>query len=131
MSSTARARQHEIPTHLNVQDKLLLGLTMRQFLYLLVGCSIAYSVWEQMAVAPSPVRIGLSTLCLLIAAALALVQPFGRPLEEWLLAGLVYASRPRTSTWQPIEPIVEDWRPATAGWQELAPDLVWAEDEPR
>lgn len=131
MSSTARVRQHEIPTHLNVQDKLIFGLTMRQFLYLLVGCSIAYSLWEQMAGAPSPLRIGLSTLCLLIAAALALVQPFDRPLEEWLLAGVVYASRPRIATWQPIEPLVTDWRPAAAGWQELAPDLVWAEDEPR
>ena len=36
-----RNHQHEIPTHLNVEDKLLLGLTMRQFLYLIVGCSVA------------------------------------------------------------------------------------------
>ena len=37
-----RNRQHEIPTHLNVEDKLVFGLTMRQFLYIIVGCSVAY-----------------------------------------------------------------------------------------
>jgi hypothetical protein len=27
---------HEVPTHLDVEDKVLYGLTVRQFLYLLV-----------------------------------------------------------------------------------------------
>ena len=38
---------HEVPTHLNVEDKLLLGLTARQFLYLLVGSSASYALWGQ------------------------------------------------------------------------------------
>jgi hypothetical protein len=122
-------RQHEIPTHLNVEDKLIFGLTARQFLYVLVGASLAYGLWEQTADAPSALRVSVTLACLLIGAALALVRPFGRPLEEWLLAGLVYTSRPRRSTWQPREPEAAEWRPARAGWQELAPNLIWAEDE--
>src|SRR4051794_30171037 len=122
-------RQHEIPTHLNVEDKLVFGLTARQFLYLLVGSSVAYALWDQGATGPTPLRISLAALCLLSAAAVALLRPFGRSLEEWLLATLLYFGRPRTAVWQPLEPDAGDWRPSLAGWQELAPSLIWSEDE--
>jgi hypothetical protein len=123
------SRQHEIPTHLNVEDKLMFGLTMRQFLYLLVGSSLAYALWEHAAGAPDALRLTATAVCLILAIALALVQPFGRPLEEWLLAAGVYFSLPRRASWRPSEPDAADWRPAAASWQELAPDLVWAEDD--
>ena len=47
----------------------------------------------------------------------------------WLLAAALYSSLPRRASWQPNEPSAADWRPAGARWQELAPSLVWAEDE--
>jgi hypothetical protein len=114
---------HEIPTHLDVEDKLLFGLTARQFLYLVVGCSLAYGVWQQPGLADG-VRGGL---------AVALVRPLGRPLEEWVVAGVFYAASPRQSTWRPREPRPTDWRLPSGGWQELAPelDLAWAEDNTR
>jgi PrgI family protein len=124
-----RNPQHEIPTHLNVEDKLLFGLTARQFLYVLSGASAAYALWEQLASAPQPLRLALTALCLLLAAAVTLLRPGGRPLEEWLVAGLIYIGRPRRATWRPREPELADWRPAHAAWQELAPSAVWAEDE--
>jgi PrgI family protein len=123
------SRQHEIPTHLDVEDKLLLGLTMRQFLYVLVGSSGAYGLWEQSVSAPLAVRLAMAGACLIVAVALALLRPLGRPLEEWLLAGVLFASSPRSSVWQPCEPDPADWRPANAAWQELAPNLMWASDE--
>jgi len=109
----------------------LFGLTMRQFLYVLVGCSTAYGLWEQAIDAPSALRVAVSVSCVLIAVALALLCPLGRPLEEWLLAGVLYAASPRCSRWQPREPDLADWRPAGAAWQELAPDLAWADEEHR
>jgi hypothetical protein len=124
-----RSQQHEIPTHLNVEDKLLFGLTARQFLYVLVGSTLAYGLWEQIAAAPSALRIGATAACLLVAAAVTLLRPLGRALEEWLLAGLIYLSRPRRSVWQVREQSAAEWRPAVAGWQELAPNLIWTEDE--
>ena len=124
-----RYPQHEIPTHLNVEDKLLFGLTARQFLYVLSGGSAAYALWEQLDSAPPPLRIALTLLCLLVAAAVTLLRPCGRPLEEWLLAGLIYFSRPRCATWRPREPELTDWRPAKASWQELAPSAAWAEGD--
>ena len=123
-----RGRQHEIPTHLNVEDKLVFGLTMRQFLYLLVGSSIAYSLWGQTASMPSVLHIGVPALCVLSALAMAVLRPFGRPLEELLLAGALYATTPRRSSWQVSEPDPADWRPAHGAWQELAPSIAWADE---
>jgi hypothetical protein len=120
---------HEVPTHLNVEDKVLLGLTVRQFLYLLVGSSVAYMLWEQSAGLSDIVRIVLCGLCVGITLAFALVRPADRPLEEWLAVALVYATSPRDTTWQPLEPEPTRWRPADGGWQELVPSLSWAEDE--
>lgn len=122
-------RQHEIPTHLNVEDKLVFGLTARQFLYLLIGGSLAVALWEQLASAPSALRMAVAALCLVAGAAIALVRPFDRAAEEWLLVAAVYLTRPRRAVWQPLEPSPADWRPPLAGWQELAPSLIWAEDE--
>ena len=119
---------HEISTHLDVEDKLLFGLTARQFLYLVVGCSLAYGVWQQPTLAEG-VRLGLAAVCGVFALSLALVRPLGRPLEEWIVAGVFYAASPRQASWRPREPRPADWRLPGSGWQELTPDLAWAEDE--
>src|SRR5262245_57861267 len=125
-----RPTRHEIPTHLNVEDKLLFGLTMRQFLYILVGSSVAYNLWEQTADLPAPMHVGIPAICALVGLAMALLRPLGRPLEEWLFAAALYIGRPRKSSWRIGEPDLSDWRPTNLGWQELAPDLVWIEPEP-
>jgi hypothetical protein len=120
---------HEVPTHLNVEDKVLLGLTVRQFLYLLVGSSASYALWGQLASLGDGPRLAAVTVCLGFTVAFALARPLGRPLEEWVAAGLLYAIVPRRTTWRPSEPSLEDWRPALASWQELTPDPIWAEEE--
>jgi hypothetical protein len=121
--------RHEVPTHLDVEDKVLFGLTVRQFLYLLVGSSASYGLWDQAAVVGDGLRLAGTGACAAVTLAFALLRPAGRALEEWLVAALVFAASPRRATWQPVEPLAADWRPAGAGWQELTPSLVWAEDE--
>jgi hypothetical protein len=121
-------KHHEVPTHLDVEDKVLLGLSVRQFLYMLVGSSGSYTLWEQSTGLLEPLRFALVAVGTSITLAFALLRPAGRPLEEWLVAALVYAASPRRSTWQPCEPDLVDWRPASGGWHDLAPSLVWAED---
>jgi hypothetical protein len=122
-------RPHEVPTHLNVEDKLLFGLTVRQFLYVLVGSSVTYTLWEQTSGSVDVIRVCLASVCVLVTLAFALLRPADRPLEEWLAAALVYLSSPRRSIWRPDEPEPGHWRPASGGWEELAPSLSWAEDE--
>jgi hypothetical protein len=46
-------RVYELPTHLDVQDTLLFGLTARQLVRLAVGASVAYAIWNQTAPAAS------------------------------------------------------------------------------
>lgn len=120
---------HEVPTHLNVEDRLLLGLTVRQFLYVVVGCSASYSLWDQLSDTPTLLRGAAVVAAVLLTLAFTLIKPGGRSIEEWLLAGVVYVGTPRSSTWQTREPLVDHWRPAGAGWQELAPSLVWADEQ--
>lgn len=120
---------HEVPTHLDVEDKVVFGLTVRQFLYLLVGSSASYAVWDQVATLGDGLRdVGVG-VCIVTTLAFALLRPAGRALEDWLVAGLVFAASPRRSTWQLMEPVPAEWRLAGAGWQELTPSLAWAEDE--
>jgi len=120
-------RHHEVPTHLDVEDKVLFGLTVRQFLHLLVGSSGTYLFWDQTAGLNEAVRVGMVCISVCTTVVLALIRPAGRPLEEWLAVTLLYIGTPRRATWQPGEPAVSDWRPAGAAWQELTPSLTWAD----
>lgn len=120
-------KQHELPTHLNVEDKVLCGLTVRQFLYLLVGSSMSYTLWEQSSGTLEALRIGVVGACVCTTLVFAWVQPAGRVLEEWLLAAALYTLSPKRTTWRPREPDPADWRPAAGSWQELTPSLAWAE----
>jgi hypothetical protein len=122
-------RHHEVPTHLNVEDRVLFGLTVRQFLYLLVGSSAGYALWDQTLGLGDTLRIASVGMTLGVALAFALLRPAGRALEEWLVAGLVYAATPKQAIWQPAEPNAADWRHEGAGWHELVPSLAWAEDD--
>jgi PrgI family protein len=128
MPSSNRSRHHEVPTHLDVEDRVLLGLTVRQFLYLLVGSSASYGLWDQLAGASLALRATCVGALLLTTIAFALLRPGGRSLEEWLVAALLFLAVPRTSTWRPREPLASDWRPAALAWQELTPSVVWADE---
>ena len=120
---------HEIPTHLNVEDKVVFGLSVRQLLYLLVGSSASYTLWQHAVAAGDVVRISLVALSLATTLAFALLRPAGRPLEEWLAALLLFATAPSWAVWQPREPDPAEWRLLGATWQELAPSLAWVEDD--
>src|SRR5579859_5796060 len=103
-------QRHEIPTHLEVEDKILGTLTVRQLLFLAVGLSLSYGLWgllHQLAVSPGhhlPIvaQLALAAIPALCTLVLALAQPGGRPLEEWLLAIVRYAGQPKVCIWRPL-----------------------------
>jgi hypothetical protein len=103
-------QRHEIPTHLEVEDKILGTLTVRQLLFLAVGLSLSYGLWgllHQLAASPDRhlplvAQLALAALPALCTLVLALVQPGGRPLEEWLLAIMRYAGQPKVCVWRPL-----------------------------
>ena len=51
--------RHEIPTHLNVEDKAFYGFSARQVMYVTVGLSGSYALWNQWPGVPLLLRLTL------------------------------------------------------------------------
>lgn len=96
-------QRHEVPTHLNIEDKAFAGLTMRQLMVAIIGLALAYAAMSE-APLPLPVRLGLGAVVLLWTAAFTLWQPAGRSLEDWAFVLLRYASVPRVVVWRVRSP---------------------------
>ncbi|HLI52215.1 MAG TPA: PrgI family protein [Thermomicrobiaceae bacterium] len=117
--------RHQIPTHLNVEDKAFYGLTARQVMILIAGASSGYSLWNQSTALPMALRAGLAAVCLVLASAIALIHPQGRGLEEWAFVGLHYAALPKASVWRPRAFSLDESPNADVGWVALAPQPRW------
>ena len=122
--------RHEIPTHLNVEDRAFYGLSVRQVMYLTGGCSLGYSVWNQWGDTLPELRLGLAIACALVAVILALVRPGGRGFEEWAVVALRYLLIPRRGVWRPAELDPDAWADAAHRWVDLAPRPRWSEEAP-
>ena len=92
-------QRHEVPTHLNIEDKAFAGLTMRPLMVAIIGLALACAAMSE-APLPLPVRLGLGAAVLLWTAAFTLWQPGGRSLEDWAFVLLRYVSVPRVVVWR-------------------------------
>ena len=117
------SRVYELPTHLEVRDQLIAGLTAQQLVRLAIGATLAYGAWDQLPVLPEEVRLVLVGVLGVVALAAALLQPAGRPLDQWALVALQFAASPHRLAWQP------GWssHPPTSS----APDWAVLDAEPR
>src|SRR3981081_4260671 len=93
-------RVYELPTHLQVEDVLIAGLTARQLVRLMVGASLSYGLWDQAIWLPQELRFSLAAAISVAGLVAALVQPGGRPLDQWLLAGVLFLALPRRLVWR-------------------------------
>jgi hypothetical protein len=100
---------HEIATHLEVQDKLVFGLTARQALAIGLGLCMGYVCFQQthlyfvahqIWLIPLVLRSAVGALCGLVGIILAFVRPLDRPLETWLLVWLRYQTLPKQYRWR-------------------------------
>ncbi len=143
--------RHELPTHLHVEDRLIAGMTVRQTLLLSAGVSVSYSLWLhlaglqsgiQAALAPARaaglaallaliVRMAIAALPAAVFALVALARPADRPLEEWLVIALRYATLPKTLVWRSVGADGMEWRLFSADGARTTqqPRLLLAEDE--
>lgn len=117
-------QRHAIPTHLEVEDRILGPLTTRDALYLLVGAAAVYWLGTDASLVPWA-RIGLGSAIGLACLALALVRVQGRPLESWLFAGLMYLGSPRIAVWHPATAQVPSEALGSA-WQLRQPRVLWS-----
>lgn len=99
----ATKQRYVIHSHPRVEDRLTLGffsLTFRQAATLLMGGSLAYSLWKDLPKSLLAVRIAVVALILLMALALAYVRFRGRNLDTWLIIWARYYSQPRCYVWR-------------------------------
>jgi hypothetical protein len=93
---------------MNLPDKVVFGLTARQLLLLLIGCSLGYNLWlhlgalEALALAGQAIRMALALVPAALAATLAMISLADRPLEVWLLVLVRYWQRPRIYLWRSL-----------------------------
>jgi hypothetical protein len=81
LSGVHLPRIFELPTHLEVEDQLVAGLTARQLLRPVIGGSLGYGAWDQLPWVPQEVRVLPAVILAGVGAVFALLQLPGRVLE--------------------------------------------------
>ncbi|MBI4127522.1 MAG: PrgI family protein [Parcubacteria group bacterium] len=100
------AERYSLPQYIDVEDKIIGPLTLRQFLYLLTGGIIMFLV-NGIFTLPGVIIIGFVVVPL--AVAFAFYKPDGRQFSEWLLALLNFSLNPRLRLWarEPYKPPIK------------------------
>ncbi|MDP2950545.1 MAG: PrgI family protein [Chloroflexota bacterium] len=116
--------RHEIPTHLNVEDKAFAGLTMRQLMTAAIGLALAYGAASEPPW-PMPLRLVAAGLVLAVIALVALWRPAGRPLEDWGFVLLRFWALPRVAVWRSRELLHGAQEPGHR-YEVALPEAAWA-----
>ena len=91
-------REHEVPTHVQAEDRVLLGFTFPQIVAVTAVCAISYGAYRYAPVGPSEVRMALAVLFGLVGVAMVVGKIGGRRLPlvaadllKYRLGARVYA----------------------------------------
>ena len=115
-------REHEVPTHVQAEDKVLLGFTFPQIVALTAVCALSYGAYRYAPVGPSEVRMAIAVLFGLAGIAAVVGKIGGRRLPlvaadllKYRLGARLYAGRPselvRSEPPAPAQPV----KPAKTG----------------
>ena len=91
-------REHEVPTHVQAEDRVLLWFTFPQIVAVVAVCALSYGAYRYAPVGPSEVRMGLAVLFGLMGIAVVVGKVGGRRLPlvaadllKYRLGARVYA----------------------------------------
>ena len=73
-------REHEVPTHVQAEDKVLLGFTFPQIVAVVAVCAVAYGAYSYFPFGPSEFRLGVAVLLGVVGIAAVVVKVGGRGL---------------------------------------------------
>jgi TM2 domain-containing membrane protein YozV len=109
--------QFQVPQYIEVEDKLVGPLSLKQFVYLAGAGGFAYILWKKL-----PIFIALPLIGAIAWFALMLAfyprEKFGKPFVEIVQSGFKYFMRTRLYTWKKLPPKITDNRqPATDNQQ--------------
>jgi len=96
-------REHEVPTHVQAEDRVLLGLTFPQIVAVTALCALAYGLSRYAPVGPSEVRIALAVVFGLVGAAMIAGRIGGRALPLAAADLLRFGLGPRRYAGPPSE----------------------------
>ncbi len=106
-------REHEVPTHVQAEDRVLLGFTFPQVVAVTAVCALSYGAYRYAPVGPSEARMGLAVLLGLIGVAMVVGKIGGRRLPlvaadllKYRLGARLYAG--------PVSQLVRSEPPAPA-----------------
>ena len=109
-------REHEVPTHVQAEDKVLLGFTFPQIVAVTAVCALSYGAYRYAPVGPSEVRMGIAVLLGLAGLAAVVGKIGGRRLPlvaadllKYRLGARLYAGPPselaRSEPPAPAQPV--------------------------
>ena len=73
-------REHEVPTHVQAEDRVLLGFTFPQIVAVMAVCAISYGAYRYAPVGPSEARMALAVLFGLVGIVMVVGKIGGRRL---------------------------------------------------
>ena len=73
-------REHEVPTHVQAEDRVLLGFTFPQVVAVMAVCALSYGAYRYAPVGPSEVRMALAVVFGLVGVAMVVGKIGGRRL---------------------------------------------------
>ena len=73
-------REHEVPTHVQAEDRVLLGFTFPQIVAVVAVCALSYGAYRYAPVGPSEVRMAIAVVFGLVGVAMAVGKIGGRRL---------------------------------------------------
>ena len=109
-------REHEVPTHVQAEDRVLLGFTFPQVVAMMAVCALSYGAYRYAPVGPSEVRMAIAVL-LGLAGLVAVVGKIGgrrlplvaADLLKYRLGARLYAGPPselvRSEPPAPVQPV--------------------------
>lgn len=89
-----------VPLDVDMEDRLLFGLTPTRLVYLVVALLAAFSTWSGRW-APSPVRTICATALLIAGAGAAWGRWRGRPVDAWVTDVALFVSAAYRLRWKP------------------------------
>ena len=89
--------QFNVPQFIDVEDRIVGPLTLKQFLYLAGAGIVAFLIWKKFKFWVF-LLIGVPIIAL--ALALAFVKINGRPLIQFLIAVFNYFRKPKMYVWK-------------------------------
>ena len=96
-------RAHEVPTHVQAEDRVLLGLTFPQIVAMSAVCAIAYGAYRTVPIGPSEARLALAAVLGLAGVVTIVGRIGGRRLPLVAADLLRFALGPRRYAGTPAE----------------------------